>query len=298
MLLASGGLMEAPASLLRAVLSPHVTAECLSRRHCPNWLRHQRTISSCLSPLPSLPRFLHLYFVRASTSGAGDMISDRFSWLPAELRNAIWTLVLSDPVQDSLPINITAPEPPITRSCRLIRYETLPLYYGRLYGFHSPIAQDDGTTAPENTKTVLRKWISTRATTHGDNSERLKWVNVVYVPGVTSSRRILRRGWSQDNDPSGRSSSEFSKLKKLLPVAFGDAHDFIGIDVMSNIVSCREGLSRDKVRARYHYLYLIYAQGLERALQIWREPMEEEEEEEGENGDEEAGLTGEEATER
>jgi hypothetical protein len=204
------------------------------------------------------------------------MDADRLTSLPAELRNAIWSLALSDGIQDDLPIDLTDPEPPLTRTCRSIRSDTLALYYGRPYGFHTPIAPDDEAARPDKIEAIFEKWELTRARVSEDGTGRLKCVKVVYVSCVESQYGTARRGWPQKSHPLKTSSLEACVLEKLFSVAYGDKHDHIGADVMTTYVSCRTGTPKERFRAKYRYLYHLALKGRREALELEREAVKEE----------------------
>ena len=195
--------------------------------------------------------------------------------LPAELRNIIFFYTISDTVQDDLPINMTAPKPPLTRTCRAIRYETLPLYYGHSHGFYFSIALDDEAAAPKTTEAVLKKWVSTRAEIPEEGSERLKWVQVVYVSCLTSRNGRLYRGWPSDTHLSKTGSQESHVLEKLLPMAYSENHDTIGTSSMNTFVSYREGLRKEQIWTKRRYLYHLALHGSQKALELEGEVMEE-----------------------
>ena len=113
--------------------------------------------------------------------------------LPAELRNEVYDLALSDETTDGFPIQITKPESALTRACRQIRQETLAIYYGRPNGFHTPIAPADTSS-----RLVFQKWISTRG--RNSNGERLRWVQLLCVSNKFNIRSIPR-GWSGPFSP-------------------------------------------------------------------------------------------------
>ena len=204
---------------------------------------------------------------------------DRITLLPGELRNLIWSLALSDGIQDDLPVNLTDPEPPITRTCRLIRNDSLPLYYGRPYGFYTPIAPDDEAARPDKFEGIFEKWLSTRGRISAeDSTERLKCVRAVYVSYIEREKRTMR-GWPHRTHPWKTRWLGAPKLVQLFPMTYSDAHDVIkGDDVMTTYVLYRTGTPGDDLQLKYCYLSNVAKHGQRKALEL-EEALDEEEDE-------------------